>query len=337
MDTCKLITNSTKINAFKTDSIYNDSIILEPIVDAKCDIVIQNECRFDNINNPNVLNNLDMSIIISIIIFFLGFVITEGIRRRNKSNELNQYKQFIEEWIKKSNPTLSKYIESLEVFSDEIKNNTDFNIAKWNTVIIHLAKLNDIPFEKYSDIYLFGLSNNIDSENRKQLMNFLYQLEYINKCPSSIMDVYNHYCEKSEKIMNEWNLHYMQLIDLFQMYNNINTDTFDGRIVNKIMNMFIPLLSKANNGAIIATDEWSEVFINPAMKVLSNDECVNYPILLEIIKHIKSLNIVIIKHNNINKYYKVFDSYINSLKIAQDIINESMQYFSSKKIKRYCK
>lgn len=337
MNIASIKTDSIKINAFKIDSIHNDSATLESIAHVKCDTIMRNKEFSDNITNNEIWSGLDISIITSVIIFFLGFVITEAIRRYNKSNELKQYKQFIEEWIKKSDSTLTEYIKSLKIFSDEIKNNTDFNIAKWETGIIHLTKINDIPLEKYSDIYLFGLSNKIDNENRKQLMNFLYQLEYINKCPSLLMDIYNDYCKQNEKMMDEWNLYYMQLIDLFQMHNNKSSDTFDGKILHKIMNIFIPLLSKANEGTVIATNEWSEEFIHPAMNILSNNVCANYPILLQMIKLVKGLNIVIVKHNNINKYYEVFNSYITSLEKAQTIINESMQYFSSKKIKKYCK
>ncbi len=337
MNIAPIKTDSTKINAFKIDSIYNNSAAFESMAHVKCDTIMQNKDFSDNITNNGIWSSLDISIITSVIIFFLGFVITEAIRRYNKSNELKQYKQFIEEWIKKSDSTLTEYIKSLKIFSDKIKNNTDFNIAKWETGIIHLTKINDIPLEKYSDIYLFGLSNKVDNENRKQLMNFLYQLEYINKCPSLLMDIYNNYCKQNEKIMDEWNLYYMQLIDLFQMHNNKYSDTFDGKILHKIMNIFIPLLSKANEGTVIATNEWSEEFIHPAMNILSNNGCANYPILLQMIKLIKGLNIVIVKHNNINKYYEVFNSYITSLEKAQTIINESMQYFSSKKIKKYCK
>ena len=151
------------------------------------------------------------------------------------------------------------------------------------------------------------------------------------------MDIYNDYCKQNEKIMDEWNLYYMQLIDFFQIHNNISSDTFDGEIFHEIINKFIPLLSKAKEGTVITTNEWSEEFIHPAMKILSNNKCTNSPILLQMIKLVKGLNIVIVKHNNINTYYKVFNSYVISLKKAQTIINESMQYFSSKKIKCFCK
>ncbi len=273
----------------------------------------------------------------AVLILFWGFGFTEGLRRWNRSNELNQYKQFIEEWVNKSNSSLENYIKSLKTFSNEIKGNTDFNIPKWETGIIHLSRINSIPLEKYSDIYIFGISNNIENENRIQLMNFLYQLEYIEKCPSTIMSIYNEYCKQNEKIMDEWNLYYMQLIDLFQMYNNIKSDTFEGKYFHRIIELFMPLITEANNGTIITTDIWSYKFISPSMQILSNDACANSPLLLQIIKLIKGLNITIIKHNKLNEFNVVFDEYIESLKLAQSIINKAMQHFSNKKIKRYCK
>lgn len=338
IDTTQLRKESTNTNAFNLDSIHVDSVNLELGTHyLKHDTLLQ-----DN-NSPIITNSedrwqgLDISIPVSIITFILGFIIAEIIRRWNKSNELKQYKQFIEEWVTKSDSTLGKYITSLEKFSNEIKGNTDLNIPKWETGIIHLSRINSIPLEKYSDIYIFGISNKIKNENRIQLMNFLFQLEYIEKCPSAIMSAYNEYCKQNEKIMDEWNLYYMQLIDLFQMYNNIGSDTFEEEYFHRIIKLFTPLLAEASQGVIITTNKWSDKFISPSMEILSNDECANSPLLLQIIKLIKGLNITIIKHNKLNEFNIIFDEYIESLKSAQSIINKAIQYFRNKKIKRYCK
>ena len=45
--------------------------------------------------------------------FFLGFLITEAIRRWNKGRELTQNKYFIEKWVNESNNTLDQYITAL--------------------------------------------------------------------------------------------------------------------------------------------------------------------------------------------------------------------------------
>ncbi len=322
----------TKIDGFKANTFIPSKVNIDSSIINKCNTSIQHKPVSDY-----HFTDIDTTITVPVLIFVLGFIITESIRRWNKSNELKQYKQFIEEWVNKSNSPLDNYIKSLQKFSNEIKENTDFNIPKWETGIIHLSRINSIPLEKYSDIYLFGISNKIENENRRQLMNFLYQLEYIEKCPSIIMSIYNEYCKQNEKIMDEWNLYYMQLIDLFQMYNNLRSDTFERICFHRIMKLFIPLLAEASKGEIITINRWSDDFISPSMKILSNEACVDSPLLLQIIKLIKGLNITIIKHNKLNQFNVVFDEYIKSLKSAQSMINESILYFKNKKIKRWCR
>lgn len=99
-----------------------------------------------------------ISLGVSVLTFLLGFIVSEAIRRYNKSNELKQYKQFIQEWVEKSNSNLNTYIQSLKDFSKKVKVNTDINIVQWKTSMIHLSEINKIPLEKFSDIYICAYS-----------------------------------------------------------------------------------------------------------------------------------------------------------------------------------
>lgn len=332
MDSTQTKIDGIKTDAFIIDSTPIDTTNINSITQVKCNATLQ-EKSFDVVN---IWNKIDTSVIVSIIIFVLGFIISEAIRRRNKSNNLKQYKQFIKEWVEKSNDTLVDYINSLEAFSNAIKTNTDLNIAPWRSGIIHLSEINRIPLEKFSDIYIFGLSKKIENENRKQLMSFLYQLEYLNKAPILIMEVYNKYCENNQRVMDEWNTYYMQLLDLFGSTKSINPQTFEGAIFLEISKLFIPLINTINR-EYAGTDRWKNEFIDPATNILANDKCLDFPILVQIMLLIRNLNIVIIKHNKLNDYSKVFDSYVKNLKNAQLIINTSMSHFNRKKIRPFCK
>lgn len=276
-----------------------------------------------------------ISLVISILTFFAGFIISEFIRRHNKSHNLKQYKQFINEWVEKSNATLIDYINSLETFSNKIKTNTDLNIAPWRSGIIHLSEINKIPLEKFSDIYIFGLSKKIENENRKQIMNFLYQIEYLNKAPTLIMEVYNKYCENNQRVMDEWNTYYMQLLDLFGSTKTINPQTIEGSVFLEIYKLFIPLIN-TSNGEYAGTYKWKNEFVIPAINILTRKECSDFSILAQIMILVRNLNIVIIKHDKLNDYSRVFDSYVENLKKAQLIINNSMSYFDGKEIRHFC-
>lgn len=327
----------TKIDSIKTDafiiidSTSIDTTNINSIAQAKCNATLQEK----KLNIKNAGNTIDVPVIVSIIIFVLGFIISEAIRRRNKSKNLKQYKQFIQEWVEKSNDTLVDYINSLEVFSNIIKTNTDLNIAPWRTGIIHLSEINKIPLEKFSDIYIFGLSKKIKNENRKQIMNFLYQIEYLNKVPILIMEVYNKYCENNQRIMDEWNTYYMQLLDLLGSTKSINPQTFEGHVFLEIYKLFIPLINTPN-GEYAGTDKWRNEFVIPAINILTKEKCADFPILVQIMILVRNLNIVIIKHDKLNDYSRVFNSYVENLKKAQLVINNSMSYFDGKEIRHFC-
>ena len=167
-------------------------------------------------------------------------------------------------------------------------------------------------------------------------MNFLYQLEYLNKATQSIKEAYDLYCENNAKIMDEWNTYYMQLIDLFGSIKTVNPQTFEDSIFLEISKLFIPLINTKDKG-YAGTDRWKNEFIDPATNILADERCLDFPILIQIMLLIRNLKIAIIKHYKLNNYSKVFDTYIDNLKNAQLIINNSMSYFNRKKIRRFCK
>jgi len=271
-----------------------------------------------------------ISTVASLVIFFLGFGMTELARRRNKSNELTQYKQFINEWVNKSNDTLEKYISSLSDFSKEIKVNTDLNIPKWQIHIIHMSEIRKIPLEKFANVYIFGLKKKEKDENRKRLMKFIYQIEYLDKAPSMILSVYKEYCAQNENIMNEWNINYMQLNDLFENY------IYEQNEQIQRFSLFFFKLRSTEEKPFAGTDVWTSKYIDPVMTELKKYNLKGDHILYQIFILTRSLKIVLLKHSKLNDYSFVFDEYAKNLKLAQTTIKDSMKYFENKKIKKYC-
>lgn len=275
-----------------------------------------------------------ISLGVSVLTFLLGFIVSEAIRCHNKSNELEQYKNFIQEWVEKSDSSLGKYISSLEKFSNEVKINTDLNIVKWRTSMIHLSEINKIPLEKFSDIYIWGHSEKNKDQNRKELMNFLYQIEYLNRVEAIIKSVYDEYCTQNNKILDEWNSNYMQLIDFIGSCKTQSLSPEEKRIYSNITNSIIPLLNKDGNFSGI--DRWENEFIQPISTLLVSLSF-NSQIINQFTIYVRNMRIVKLKHDKLNQYSFVFNSYINNLKKAQSIIKSSIEHFKSQEIKKYCK
>lgn len=274
-----------------------------------------------------------ISLGVSVLTFLLGFLVSEAIRRYNKSNELKQYKQFIQEWVEKSNINLLKYINSLKEFSGKVKVNTDINIAQWRTTLIHLSEINKIPLEKFSDIYIWGHPKKNKEQNRKELMNFLYQIEYLNKVEVIIKSVYDEYCIHNNKIMDEWNSNYMQFIDFIGTSSSNFISKKDSIIFNTIFNSFKSLIK--TDGTFSGFDKWEKNFINPTI-ALAQQSLTN-PIINQIAIYTRNMKIIKIKHDKLNKYSVVFDSYIENLEKSQSIIMKSIEHFKKQKIKNFCK
>lgn len=224
-------------------------------------------------------------------------------------------------------------ILGLEDFSEKVKVNTDINIAQWRTSIIHLSEINKIPLEKFSDIYLWGHPEENKEQNRKELMNFLYQIEYLNKVEVIIKSVYDEYCIHNNKIMEEWNSNYMQMIDFIGTCDAYSMPKEDSIIFNTIISSFMSIIK--TDGTFSGFDNWENKFINPAMILVA--QALKNPIIKQIAIYIRNMRIIKIKHDKLNQYSVVFDSYIVNIKNAQSIIMDSIEHFKKQEINKFCK
>ena len=271
-----------------------------------------------------------ISSFVSLLILGLGCAIPEIIRRYNKSTELTQYKQFIEEWITESQQTLDEYIFYLEKLSDEIINNKSLIVSTWRSSIIHFSEINKIPLERYTDIYIFGIKHKDYKVKRVHLMNFLYQLEYLEKATSLIMDIYNEYRKRNTEIMSEWN---NCNDNLYMLYSKINYN--DNPEAERFYSCFKNTQDKYSSCSNV--DIWEFEYIKPTLDEMTRLKPSPESILFQIGIYTNDLNNVILKHYNYNEYGEVFAGYAANFKKSRETIDNFKNYFDNKKIKRYCK
>jgi len=290
--------------------------------------------KIDTTNTSTII-----SVIISIIIFFLGFLINEVIRRYKKAQELKQYKQFIKEWAEKGNETLTVYIESLKKFANAIAINNMLDVPQRRDTIIHLVKLNSISLKEYSDVYIWGLKEKDNVENRRHLINFLYQLDYLSKAPNVINKLYDMYYSQNKKIMEEWNMYYKQLLDQFVSTNNQGLQPFESQIFSKVSDYFRSAVCKEKNQkSFLGIEYWEKEFIKPSLSdILSDKKSSTSVVILQIFNIINNLRVLVEKHYGLNGFGDAFNEYVAKLNEVKNTINESMSYFNNKKIKKFVK
>lgn len=164
-------------------------------------------------------------------------------------------------------------------------------------------------------------------------MNLLYQIEYLNKVEEIIKSIYDEYCINNNKIMDEWNSNYMQMIDFIGTCDTNSMSKEDSINFNAIIASFMSLIK--TDGTFSGLDNWENKFINPAMILLAKS--FKNPIIKQVAIYVRNMRIVKVKHDKLNQYSVVFDSYVESLKKAQSIIMNSIEHFKKQEIKEYCK
>lgn len=332
--------NTTLIEMLKgTDTIHltRDSISLSNL---RSDIIKNDISNMASIDfGVSVWNQIDISVIVSIIVFILGFYVNGLIRKNQKRIELKLYKSIILNWWEKSKTTLDDYITSLDKFASEIKKNEDFNIASWRTNLVHVTKLNSLPVEKIADTIIVNLKAKDEQESVRQMMNLLFQLEFIDKGYIEIRAVYDKYCFENQKVMDEWNFYYMRLIDSLQeLYAVKEFSEAENAYLDYLHSRLLPKIEKTYQGQFVGISEWSEDFVEPCHVYASNPnniEITVFPRMINLINLVKGLRIVILKHNKLNDFSHVFSENKNNMIKARNIITESMDYIEKHDIKSF--
>lgn len=165
-------------------------------------------------------------------------------------------------------------------------------------------------------------------------MNFLYQIEYLNKVESIIMSVYDEYCTHNNKIMDEWNSNYMQLFDFIGTCNTQIMTPEELHVYTNTTTKLMPLLNQ--DGSFSGIDRWEKEFINPMMDLIKQLPLTSH-VVYQFAMYIRNMRIIKMKHDKLNQYSFIFSSYIKNLKKAQTIIMDSIKHFKDQEIKYYCK
>lgn len=227
--------------------------------------------------------------ITSIIIFILGFFISELIRKWNKSKELKQQKKIIEEWILISNSNIDQYLKSLLDLCKKINENQQLTPATWACNLINITRVNNIPLEVFYDIYIYNLkfSNlwlqflsiidcipffdiTVIKEERQcrrtYLIKLLNAIEYIDKVTPSIVEAYKVYDARCKEILDNWNIN---LLEFNNTILNLSKQTDEVETINKIFKYYRTCIY-CEGGKYTPMKDWLNNFITPTIEILKN-------------------------------------------------------------------
>jgi hypothetical protein len=291
--------------------------------------------------------NIDTSIIISIVVFFGGFLITILIEKNKKRKELEIYKTLIVEWVKVSKSNIDQYIRSLGEFSNRVKNSDSFNIELYHTNLLCIEKLNSLPIEKLTDALLINLSvkkNEISAVS--QLYSLINQLEFLDKNANQVTLIYDKYCKENDILLNEWNDHYLDLTkNVAENYNDQDTPEIYHKFYefSMLKQKKIIDFQKQNaidhNNLVLCRSKFMNEFINPVYQYgLDNSQhLVKSANIQKTMTMLNELKIVNQKYDTHSEYGEVFEVMNNSMIDSRKILFASIDYYDNHDIKSFWK
>jgi len=296
------------------------------------------------VSNPR-WPNIDVSIIISVVVFVIGFIVTILIEKSKKRKEMNLYKLLIVEWVKDSKISIDQYINSLGEFAQKIKISDSLNQTPYHTNLLGIEKLNTLPFEKLTDSLLVNLK--IDKNEKQaanQLFNLIRQLEFLEKNTNLVMSHYAKYSSANELLLNEWNCHYLELTrNIADNYNDpTNTNVefkfyeYSLPLQKKIINMQNINIKEGKNPDVSRSKFMNE-YINPVYEyaIQYSNELVNSPKIQKTMNMLHEVKVVNIKYDNHARFGEMFEKMNADMIKARTILFESIEYYEKHNIVPY--
>lgn len=341
MDTLIRDTFLCKGDTILNKAIFDTTKLCQNICDSLNNIVEESsQVISNNINystTSTLWEHIGISTITSITIFILGFILNGLIHSRRKSKELEQYKETIIIWWEKATENISKYINSLEEISTNIKDNDDFNVAKWEVPTIHLTKLISIPIEKATSLFVLNLKNKNKEIKSKNLVNLFNSIEFLDKAYNESRNVYANYLNDSNKIRDEFNKLYLSLYNLVSSseINDQSTDKFFFEIKNALIQL---LKNSQNNKTQLKPNSFKSELIDKIiryfsenMMYLQDSKDANEAKII-----ILNIDILINQHSKINMgFSNLFEKSRINTSFSKNEIDKAIEFLKNNKIKRF--
>lgn len=289
--------------------------------------------------------NINISIIITVLIFFLGFIISNLIEKYKKKRELELYKLLIVELVNDSKKDIEQYIESLRIFAQEVKKSDSLNIALYHSNVLCFEKLSSLPLEKITDALLVNLKvRKKENKATKHLFNLIRQLEFLEKNAKLITINYEKYLKQNELLLDEWNKYFIELTkNIGSNYIDITTSEPERQFYDhsKPIQMKIVDIQKQN----IAESKSPEVprskimneFINPVYEYgkQNSGEFSSSSKIQETMMMLHEVKMVNMKYNNHIKFGNLFERMNEEMIKAKTILYETIEYYENHDIKSF--
>lgn len=180
--------------------------------------------------------------IVTIILFFLGFMISWTKKKFEKFSEIKSYRELILEWVNLAEKPIEKQIERCKDFSIRVGSSQELQpeILEYNNFLIE--KIETIPIERYINTFVIN-SRGVKKDKYTKTYNLISQFDYINRAQKEMLSYYEKYHEYCNELLNEWNSNFINLDKIVvkrTLYNKANAqepkDNFHDQVLKIVVN-----------------------------------------------------------------------------------------------------
>lgn len=150
--------------------------------------------------------------IIAILVFTIGNKKEKKRYKENKLNELELYKETIIDWVDRLGISVRKLDDYLTEFIKNLEKSDDIDAEALNWDIVLTNKLQEIPLNIWNDVFVRNHKGD-RNENKKDMVNIVYQIEYIDAITKEIRRFYSDYHDRVVILLEKWNDNYIGLLN----------------------------------------------------------------------------------------------------------------------------
>lgn len=325
-------------NHFRYDSILSGQahqLVLDKQVIDNIELINSNLTKLTKDNTFLGLSwDVFMTIVVTLLVFILGYIINIVIKRYERFKETNDYREIVFWGASSNKATFTNNIDRLNNFASQISSTEDMEALRFEYAMTEIYKLNTIPFEKYISIFLLNSKlKKGKTKNDKNIYNLISAIDYLSRSEKMVFDQYERYKNDFNQLLSESNELYKQLIDICQskqglIEKNIINNADEQAHYNTLFNLigaYATEVSKPENKLKRASILYS-LLVEPFRDEIN--QYGNVSSSLELIKIISNFELIRRQwESNKEGYSAIFAEYKSNVETVYTKLESSVDYF----------
>jgi hypothetical protein len=148
-----------------------------------------------------------------LLTFVIDWLIRWAYDQKGKRKSIEAKLNTIKSWVNLLDEPMRTKKEKIETFCKELKETKSIHPIKFNHNMLLVGRLKEIEIEDYVNILVTNMKGDYERKS-KNLFNIIHQQEYLSVTEKEILDKYEEYNRENTRLMNEWNSHFSEIMDI---------------------------------------------------------------------------------------------------------------------------